>query len=515
MIKLFATELDLQAAAEDGQADAPRTIVGLAVPWDVTTTDSLGTSVRFAPDSLSYDRKPKLIEAHDTTKIRGVVTDTASTAEGLMFEAQIARTTAGDEAVELIKMGALDAVSVGVNPTEFDRDDDGTLVVTAGQLLELSLVAIPAFDAARITEIAAASAAEPIPDKEPEMTEQTPEVVEAEAPASTVPAVQPIWAAPKVFKLPTLGEWVSAQLQGGAVQAEMNARLQAAAPDVTTTNNDGVLPEPIIGDVWDDYVGARPVIDVFGARAMPAAGKVFIRPSVSTHTSMAVQSAELATLQAGEFQVAENQVTKAAYGGYCTASEQVIDWSSPEIVDLMIRDMARIYADTTDNVAADALDTGATVTSNFTAANIGDPTEWLTWLYGAAETILTTAGDGRVLPTHLFVSPGNWAALGKLEDSQGRPLFPQVGPMNAAGTASPATAQMSAFGLTLVVDKNFDNAGNGTMILGDTQGFEIFETQKGVLSVDNATTRSRDVSWLGYFATLMIASDHYVNAAFV
>jgi hypothetical protein len=223
----------------------------------------------------------------------------------------------------------------------------------------------------------------------------------------------------------------------------------------------------------------------------------------------------LATLQAGEFQVQENQVTKASYGGYVTVSEQVADWSSPEIIGLILSDMGRVYSQTTDNVAADALVAGATTTSNFTAANIGDPTEWLTWLYGAAGDILTGAGNGGHLPTHLFVSAANWEALGKLEDGSGRPLFPMVSPMNAFGSMTPASAQMTAFGLQVVVDTNFDNTGNGTMILGDTVGFEIFEQQKGFLRVQNAQIRGTDISWLGYFATLMLDSTRYVKAAFV
>jgi len=33
--------------------------------------------------------------------------------------------------------------------------------------------------------------------------------------------------------------------------------------------------------------------------------------------------------------------------------------------------------------------------------------------------------------------------------------------------------------------------------------------------VQNATVRGTDISWLGYFATLMLDSSRYVKAAFV
>jgi HK97 family phage prohead protease len=515
MIRFTAQSVTLDAAA--GEADTPRTISGIAVPYGETATVSTGQQVRIEQGALPVDGPaPRLLESHDPSRIVGLVTAREETDAGMLFTAEIARTAAGNDLVELVKMGALDSVSIGIEALDYEMDGP-TMVVKAADWQELSVVYQPAFAGATISEIAAQ--AETAPDPTPEETQVSeeiqPEVVEAAKPETTIPT-QPIYAQPaKPFKLPSAAEWISAALIGGHDWHQMNENIRAAAPDVTTTNNDGILPEPIVGPVYNDYLGIRPVVDAFGVKAMPASGKVFIRPSVSTHTSMAAQSSELAALQTGEFQVQENQVTKSSYGGYVTVSEQVIDWSSPEIINLILEDMGRVYGQTTDNVAADALVAGATTTGNFTAANKGDPTEWLGWLYANAAYILENAGNGGHLPTHLFVSAGNWEALGKLEDSSGRPLFPQVGPMNAFGTVSPGTSSFVAFGLQVVVDTNFDNAGNGTMILGDTVGFEIFEQTKGFLSVDNASTRSRDISWLGYFATLMLDVNRYVKANFV
>jgi HK97 family phage prohead protease len=515
MIRFTAQSVTLDAAA--GEADTPRTISGIAVPYGETATVSTGQQVRIEQGALPVDGPaPRLLESHDPSRIVGLVTAREDTDAGMLFTAEIARTAAGNDLVELVKMGALDSVSIGIEALDYEMDGR-TMVVKAADWQELSVVYQPAFAGATISEIAAQ--AETAPDPTPEETQVSeeiqPEVVEAAKPEATIPT-QPIYAQPaKPFKLPSAAEWISAALIGGHDWHQMNENIRAAAPDVTTTNNDGILPEPIVGPVYNDYLGIRPVVDAFGVKAMPASGKVFIRPSVSTHTSMAAQSSELATLQTGEFQVQENQVTKSSYGGYVTVSEQVIDWSSPEIINLILEDMGRVYGQTTDNVAADALVAAATTTGNFTAANKGDPTDWLTWLYANAAYILENAGNGGHLPTHLFVSAGNWEALGKLEDSSGRPLFPQVGPMNAFGTVSPGTSSFVAFGLQVVVDTNFDNAGNGTMILGDTVGFEIFEQTKGFLSVDNASTRSRDISWLGYFATLMLDVNRYVKANFV
>jgi hypothetical protein len=284
----------------------------------------------------------------------------------------------------------------------------------------------------------------------------------------------------------------------------MNEQVRAAAPDVVTTDTPGILPTPIVSPAYNNFVGRRPVIDAIGAKAMPGGGKVFIRPEVTTHTSMAVQSAENAALQSGTFVVSSNQVTKGTYGGYVTISEQDLDWTDPAVLSLVLDDMGRIYANTTDNVAADALLAGQTQTQVLTDPT--SPSEWTSDIWDATKTILTNSNGG--LATHLFLAPNMWAALGKLVDSTGRPLFPQAGPMNAYGQLSPVANSGNAFGLVVVVDRNF---ADDTVIVGDPSGFEIFEQQKGAISVDVPSTLSRTIAWRGYFATLMIDPTKFVS----
>jgi hypothetical protein len=214
--------------------------------------------------------------------------------------------------------------------------------------------------------------------------------------------------------------------------------------------------------------------------------------------------------QSGTFVVSSNQVTKQIFGGYVNISEADLDWTDPAILSILLDDMGRIYANATDNYAADTLVTGATTTSNFTAASVDDPSYWAEWVANAAETILS-ASNGN-LPTHMFMNPSMWAELLKLSDSSKRPLFPQVGPMNAFGNLAPGQANGNAFGLSVVVDRNFNSA---TTIIGDASGYELFEQQKGAISLDNPSTLSRTIAFRGYFAALMIDSSKFVKAAFV
>jgi hypothetical protein len=84
--------------------------------------------------------------------------------------------------------------------------------------------------------------------------------------------------------------------------------------------------------------------------------------------------------------------------------------------------------------------------------------------------------------------------------------------MNAFGSSNASATDMMAFGLRVVVDRNFAAS---TVIVGDPSGFEIFETAKGAISIDNPSTLSRTLAFRGYFATLMIDNTKFVKAAFV
>ena len=513
MIKFTAQAVTIDAAAGE---EGSRTISGIAVPYGVDAVVSGGQRVRVTAGALPTDGPvPRLLQDHDPTQVVGVVTAREDTEDGMLFSAKIAKTRAGDDLLELLQMGAYDSVSIGIEPTEVEQDGR-TTVVKAARWSELSVVYEPAFEAAKITQIAASAEDEADPD-DPEtpqqseedttMSEQTPEVVEAAAP---VVASIPVYAQPKKFTMPSASEYIAAALEGGHRWHLMNDQIKAAAPDVTTTSNDGVLPEEILGPVYDNYIGERPLVDSFGVRAMPAAGKVFIRPSVSTHTSIGTQSSELATLTAGEFKVQENSVTKGSYGGYVDVSEQLIDWSSPEIISLILTDMGKIYANQTDTVACAAFEAAVTQTATLTSPAT-EPEHWVAFIYEAARTILTNSNGN--LPNVLIVDPLYWSTLGALVDNDGRPLFPQVGPMNALGNVTPGATASVAFGLEVVVDRNLVLPGGNNVYVGRKDGFEIFETTKGFLSVDNASTRSRTISWLGYFATLMIDDTKFVTRA--
>ena len=268
----------------------------------------------------------------------------------------------------------------------------------------------------------------------------------------------------------------------------------------------GVLPEIITGNVYNNFIGMRPVVDVIGARSMPSAGSTFIRPKVTTHNSVGVQSPDNTTLTASTFVISAETVTKGTYGGYVEISEQIISWSDPSMLNALLDDMARIYMNETDDVACTDLVAGATTTGAF--ADPTEPADWLAWIGASSSTILTASNGNN--PNTLFVSADVFGDMIALSDSTGRPLFPNLNAQNAFGAVAVTSDTGTAFGCRVVRDRNFPA---NTLILGDTSGFEIFEQQRGSVSVLAPSTLSTTLAFRGYFATLMIDADKFVKAS--
>jgi HK97 family phage prohead protease len=511
MIRLQAIPVTLDAAAGE---DSPRTITGVAVPWDVTATVSDGTKVSFLRGAFDLEAKnPKLLENHDSSQLRGVVTELADSEEGLLFTAKFAKTRASDDAIELVKAGAYDSVSVGAIPLKFTTTKDGTMIVSSASLEEISLVASPAFKDAIITEIAASEPEEEATEtpnndtsEEETMSQETPAVEASQPDIIQTPLLA---TARREFKLPSASEYIATFVRGGHDWAQMNANIRAAAPDVVTSDIPGVIPTPIVAPIYNNFQGRRPLIDATGVRSMPQGGAVFIRPVVTTHSTIGTAT-QNTTISASAFEVDDVQITKTIQGGYVEISEASMDWSQPEVLGALLDDMARVYADRTDLLACSELDTGTTNSNNFANASVSDPAYWVEWMYTAAADILN--GSNGNLPSVLAVSPNVWKLLGSLSDTADRPLFPQVGPMNAYGTLSPGGDAGFAFGLRVVVDRNITALG---MYIMDPTAIENWEQQKGAISIEQPSQLSRQIAFRGYFASKVIDPTKSIKAAFV
>ena len=525
MIRFTSSTFTVDAAAD---GSPKRTITGIALPYNTEAVVMSGQAVSFLPGSLPTEGKnPKLYMSHDSTQAIGLVTERVDSLEAMYFTAKVSTTALGDEALILAADGVLDSVSVGVNPTKFTFSEDGVMIVEAADWLELSLVPQPAFEGSVITEVAASSdanadelcnndsgdsgiATEPI--EETPVT--TPEVI-----APEVIEASKVFAQPKrEFVLPNAGEFMAAYHIGGDTFKNMNAAvqeysaskrtaLQAAAGDVLTTDTPGLLPVPVLGPLVQDLNFLRPVCEAVGVRAYPDGGrsKTFIRPTITTHTSVASQSTELTAVSATTMVIASNSVSKTTLAGQVSLSSQDISFTSPEAMSLILNDLMGEYMIASDNLAADNLLTAATSSGVWD----GTVTDLLKSVYDAANDV---SSNRNWLPTHMFVSVDVWAQLGQLIGTDGRPVFPLLANglsgMNALGSQSAASWNGNPLGLQLVVDSNFANK---TMIItrvGQGQGdaYEFYESIQGLLSVDTPATLGKTMSFHGYVSTFAAIS---------
>ena len=523
MIKFISGDFTVDKAAANGEGK--RTISGVAVPYNVFATVSDGSEIMFKPGSLPVDGKaPRLFMYHDHSQPVGVVTERVDTDEGMMFTAKISATTLGNDALVMALDGTIDQVSVGVNPTKFSYDDEERMIVESADWLELSLVPIGAFgDAANITDVAASipqnpetvSHNEPVTTEEKIMTTETSSAIEATIPTPALPA-QP----KRRFDLPTAGEYMAAVHIGGEslrnVQAAVKdfvaskqTALQAAAGDVLTTDTPGLLPVPVLGPVFQDLNYVRPVVAAIGARAMPDGGnqKTFIRPTWTTHPTVAAQSPELSAVSATTPVIAANVVSKTTLSGQVTLSVQDVDFTSPAAMQIILQDLVGQYMLKSDDIAADAIAAGSSASGSTWSVTANDPSTLIAALYDAATDILTATN---YLPDHLFVSPDVWQKLGSQLDGDKRPIFPYTAAaglmgVNGAGVANITVANtFNPFGLNLVADRNF---AAGTLFVVRGSACEFYEQVRGLLSVEVPGTLGRTFSYYGYVATFIADSD--------
>jgi HK97 family phage prohead protease len=478
MINLVPSQITVDAAAANGLPR--RSISGVAVTYDEIATVSDGTQVRVLQGALPVDgRAPKLYGQHDPGQIIGILTERVDTPQGMMFTAKISATNLGNEYLVLANDGVIDAVSVGINPTKFSYDADGVMLIEAADWTELSLVSVGAFSGAVITQVAA-SIPQEVPDIELNEVIPTQEKIMIESVETPVEvaaaAVEKLWAKPaREFAMPTPGEYFAAMHIGGdtlvnvqnaakAAYTKRQSALQAAAGDILTTDTPGLLPVPVLGPLFQDLNFVRPVVTAFGAKAMPATpSKTFIRPTITTHTSAAVQT-ENAAASATTMVIASNVVTKTTVAGQVTITQQDMDFTDPAAMNLILNDLAGEYMIKTDDIAADALVAGKTASGSTWTVTAGDPTSLIDSLYDAAREI---AEDSNYFPTHLCVSPDVWEKLGSQLDANKRPVLGYVtdgvvGQNSLGKVGGMGYNNMNVMGLQLVVDNNF---ASGTMLV--------------------------------------------------
>jgi len=138
-----------------------RTISGLVVPWGKVARNGQG-KWKFAADSLYWvdPSRVKLNLYHDHTQAVAKAVRLQPTQAGLDASFQVARGVEGDRALDKAEDGVLDGFSVEIDFEDGDGwdpdpDDKSVRLVNRAKLRGVALTAMPAFDDARVSAVAA------------------------------------------------------------------------------------------------------------------------------------------------------------------------------------------------------------------------------------------------------------------------------------------------------------------------------------------------------------------------
>ena len=142
-IRSYALDLAIREDAEG------RTIYGIAVPYDKEQRVNGDTTEVFRrgafSDVLKAAHRVKLLRNHDVKNPIGRATLLRETDEGLYAEFKVSKTREGDDALELVKDGALDQLSIGFMPIKNRKRPDGVMERIKAHLAEVSLVTFGAY----------------------------------------------------------------------------------------------------------------------------------------------------------------------------------------------------------------------------------------------------------------------------------------------------------------------------------------------------------------------------------
>jgi HK97 family phage major capsid protein len=262
----------------------------------------------------------------------------------------------------------------------------------------------------------------------------------------------------------------------------------------TTADNPGLLPESIVMPVVNLVDESRPVVSAIGPQDLPSGSWSYAR--VTQHTQIGVQSAEKAEMASRKMLVTKTAITAPTYGGYVNVSRQDISRSSPQVLDMIIADLAGQYAIETENACDDALVAGATASAGTTlpAAPTAVQVSAALWT-AAAESYTGMQGLGRLF---VAVSPDMLSLVG--------PLFAPVNPQNAQSSGFSAGsfgqgAMGAISGISVVMSVGFAAK---TILVINSAGVRVFENRYGALQVVEPSVWGTQVGYAGDFQTLVV-----------
>jgi HK97 family phage prohead protease len=474
-----------------------REIVGLAVPYGEFADLGGGVKERFEAGAIESVEDVKLFYGHEDPI--GKVIEGRDTEAGFEIRARVSETPKGDEVLTLMRDGVLNKFSVGFFPVESERDGS-TIIRKKVDLREVSVVAIPAFSGANITEVREQQAqteteALPLEQERNSMSEnieldvrsvqdevaELRRVVEAGLTPST-PAVIG-------SEIRSQGELAKALIKG---DEDAKALVRTAS-----TSADAAIVPPFVGYIQTLIDTNRPTLSAFSRGALPAAGLSVEYAKIDSNTlAVDEQSAENAALEFGNLTFEIVSADVKTYGGYTSFSRQYVERAQVDTLNQVFQGLSIAYANATNAVVVGVVE-GLDYTGKTFDADGGTPSSLAEGLAGASAYIFSNTG---LRPQFILTSTAGYVKLAKTAASDGRLAFSSNGDgMNTVGSANIPGLSGQLFGLPIIVDPALtgDNtyvANSAAVISWESAGAPVR------LSSGDITTLTDDISVYGYMA---------------
>lgn len=461
-------------------------------------------------------KRVKMLIDHDQRQPVGFMTELHTDNRRAAFS--IPEGEAGDKALTDAANGLRDGLSVGINVLRNEDgsmaatydDETGTLTVHAAELVEVSLCAIPAFQDAGVTHVAASrQTEEPTPKEKTSMTDTlTREDLDAALETNTTnlertldsrlasfagapAAAGPEWA--------TFGAFVK-DLAAGSSEA-MSFYTERLAYDGPTTA-DTSPRNTWIADAIKLVDKGRPILNTFHREPLPPEGMTMEYLELATNTmAVAKQATEGADLVKGKVSLKPQTVSIDTYGGWTELPKQVIDRANSAYVNTAFRAMQLEYARATEAAVVAAVKAAITA-QRATAHKVtlkAAPTayDWLDILVDAGEMY---ADKGFSLDGAL-VSKDVFKQLIRLEDTNGNMLMRVFGEgLNQTGTVDLTGLKGN---LASVTFKLLPTAAAGTASFYAEEGITTWESAGAPFQLQdqNIVNLTEQFSQYGYLAT--------------
>lgn len=492
--------------AADSEA---RTITGQIVTFDTAANASTG-KVMFKSGSIE-PTNVKLNLEHDSARPIGKTLSMELSPDKKSINAtfKISKTTAGSDAIQEAIDGLRDGFSVEANAKDFGYNEDGTMVVNSADLVGVALTHNPAFDSARVSNVAATNEnsesstdeaeAQPQQPTEGDVVENTvteptaAETVEASAQIEAASAPKPVnfiasrnpVVSPETFLIHKVA----------AMRGDEQSRSYIAAA-TSSTDNPGLIPTRQLREVVNGLADSvRASIDSISTGTLPTSGLVFQIPKITVLPTVAVVD-ELDTVTPTVMESEFINVDVKSFKGSQVMSVELADRSDPLFFTEVISNLTAQYARATNAYNSGRIIAGATKVATGYGTDI-TAAELLNWVSLGAVSVYSNTFK---FADAIVVSPAMWGRIMSF-NVDGRPIYNALQPQNAAGNAQPRSLRGSVNGIDLWVDTALSGTGDNSMYVINRDAYTWYESPKLELRTNFIDDGSIGILMYGYGAT--------------